>query len=196
MPLRCQRALSHCVTHKPPVLPCLAAPSAQATNVEERGANLNEHFTYSLYANVCRSLFEKDKLMFSFLLASRILQQRGDIDAREWRFLLAGPTATAVSSGTGEGAAATGVVQNPAPKWLTDKAWGEIKALAGLPGFAGFAQHFAEEVEHYRAIFDSNQVRAGVVRVREGGWGGVYVCVGWCKGGGYWQRSLWAQRQG
>ena len=37
-----------------------------------RGAVLNEAFTYALYANVCRSLFERHKPMFAFMLAVKV----------------------------------------------------------------------------------------------------------------------------
>ena len=48
-------------------------------NIAERSRNINDYFTYSLYCNVCRSLFEKHKLLFAVLLAARILQATGDI---------------------------------------------------------------------------------------------------------------------
>lgn len=48
--------------------------------VEERIANINEFFTFSLYSNVCRSLFEKNKLMFAFLLCARIMMNENKID--------------------------------------------------------------------------------------------------------------------
>lgn len=54
-------------------------------NVKQRITNINEYFTFSLYSNVCRSLFEKHKLCFAFLLAVRILQHDGLIDlVRHW----------------------------------------------------------------------------------------------------------------
>ena len=45
-----------------------------SNDVDTRIININEHFTYSLYINVCRSLFEKHKLMFSLMLCIKILQ--------------------------------------------------------------------------------------------------------------------------
>lgn len=48
--------------------------------LEQRIININEHFTFSLYSNVCRSLFEKHKLMFAFLLCARIMMNQNAID--------------------------------------------------------------------------------------------------------------------
>lgn len=48
--------------------------------VEQKIISINEFFTFSLYSNVCRSLFEKHKLMFAFLLCARIMMNENKID--------------------------------------------------------------------------------------------------------------------
>ena len=58
--------------------------------IADRISNLNEYFTYLIYSNVCRSLFERHKLLFSFILTTRIMQGNGSIDPLEWRFLISG----------------------------------------------------------------------------------------------------------
>ena len=47
--------------------------------LDKRIKNINEYFTFSLYCNVCRSLFEKHKLLFAFLLTVRILMEQKQI---------------------------------------------------------------------------------------------------------------------
>jgi dynein heavy chain len=61
-------------------------------DVQTRITNLNNYFTLSLYQNVCRSLFEKHKLLFSFMLCTKILFGDKQINYTEWRFFLAGPS--------------------------------------------------------------------------------------------------------
>lgn len=62
-----------------------------SNDLDERLLNLNTYFTYSLYENVCRSLFEKHKLLFSLMLTAKILFGDKKIDENEWRYFLAGP---------------------------------------------------------------------------------------------------------
>ncbi|EQC29095.1 hypothetical protein SDRG_13255 [Saprolegnia diclina VS20] len=117
-----------------------AKPSPQ---LEARLKNLNDYFTYSIYKNVCRSLFEKHKLLFSFLLTIKILMGNDEIDGLEWRFLLSGMAPNTIAA------------ENPAPTWLEGYAWTELCRLASLPAFAGFTEAFAAHKAVYRGLFDS-----------------------------------------
>lgn len=95
---------------------------------------------------MCRSLFEKDKLLFSFLLTTKILFGDNLIDMDEWRFLLAGP------SGTIE------VLPNPTD-WLDDLEWSQVYkqlyCMAKLPAFVGIDAYFMEFNKKFKKIFDS-----------------------------------------
>ncbi|XP_012056092.1 PREDICTED: dynein heavy chain 1, axonemal-like [Atta cephalotes] len=57
-------------------------------NINERIANINENLTFAFFTNVCRSLFEKHKMHFSFLVCARILLDNGTIDPMEWQHFL------------------------------------------------------------------------------------------------------------
>ncbi|RXN34314.1 dynein heavy chain axonemal [Labeo rohita] len=120
------------------------ANSKQADKVKERIFNINEFFTFSLYSNVCRSLFEKHKLMFAFLLCARILMNDSKIDMAEWRYLLSG--------GRPQDQA-----PNPAPNWLSMRAWQDILALSSLPTFNNLPESFSKHESTFKSIFDSSQ---------------------------------------
>lgn len=58
----------------------------------------------------------------------------GEINDRDWRFLLTG------------GVALENPFPNPAADWLPDKSWGEIVRASDLPPFKGFMEHFRKNV--------------------------------------------------
>lgn len=119
--------------------------SESSDDVTTRLENLSRHFEYSLYQNVCRSLLEKDKLLFSFLLTVRTLSAAADpsFDAGEWRFLLTG------------GVGSDNPHPNPCPDWLAVKSWDELCRLSELPNFKGLSATFQEHQEGYKRLNDS-----------------------------------------
>uniref|UniRef100_A0A3Q3STI9 Dynein, axonemal, heavy chain 1 n=1 Tax=Mastacembelus armatus TaxID=205130 RepID=A0A3Q3STI9_9TELE len=120
------------------------ANSERADTLKNRVANINEYFTFSLYSNVCRSLFEKHKLMFAFLLCTRLMMNENKIDMAEWRYLLSGRMPIQELS-------------NPAVSWLSDRAWKDILGLSTLENFSNLAESLTEHLEDFKRIFDSNQ---------------------------------------
>jgi hypothetical protein len=58
------------------------AAAERADGVAALLERVHAHFTRALFAAVCRSLFEKDKLVFALLLAVRVLQSQARARAR------------------------------------------------------------------------------------------------------------------
>ncbi|XP_059519194.1 dynein axonemal heavy chain 12 [Myotis daubentonii] len=119
--------------------------------LEKRLRYLNDHFTYNLYCNICRSLFEKDKLLFSFLLCANLLLAKKEIDYQELMFLLTG------------GVSLKSAEKNPDPTWLQDKSWEEICRASEFPAFQGLRSHFCEYIDEWQKIYDSKEPHNAVL---------------------------------
>lgn len=115
-------------------------------NLQKRTKNIETTFLESLYRNVCRSLFEKDKMLFSLLLCVRIKQFHGHMDGAEWRFLLAG------------GMLMSEDVLPPNPSgptgWLDPAAWEQLFLLSKLHALDGLYQDVVAHTDAWREYFD------------------------------------------
>ncbi|KAH8086150.1 1-aminocyclopropane-1-carboxylate synthase [Aureococcus anophagefferens] len=131
--------------------------AAFSTDLEERLASLKDTFTYILYQNVCRSLFEKDKLLFSFLLTVKIMSGQSKLDPTHLRFFLAGNTSMERERSI------------PETDWLADKSWGDVLAIGKLEGFEGFVDKFVDNLDMWKTVYESKQPMEDLVQsfVRE-----------------------------
>uniref|UniRef100_A0A669P441 Dynein axonemal heavy chain 12 n=1 Tax=Phasianus colchicus TaxID=9054 RepID=A0A669P441_PHACC len=107
--------------------------------LEKRLRYLTDHFTYNLYCNVCRSLFEKDKLLFSFLLCCNLLMAKNEIEHQEFMFLL--------TAGVG----LKNKYKNPDPSWLPDKSWDELCRASEIPALKEL------RYSEWQKIYDSKE---------------------------------------
>ncbi|KAG7298071.1 hypothetical protein JYU34_018841, partial [Plutella xylostella] len=97
------------------------AKAEPAEDLETRVRNLLDNITFAVFVYTSRGLFEKDKLVFLFLITLQILQDEGKIDQLELDFLLKYAVAP---------------VTSPLP-WLTAAGWGGVTALSRLEAFDG-----------------------------------------------------------
>ncbi|XP_012645608.2 dynein axonemal heavy chain 3 [Microcebus murinus] len=119
------------------------AHSLKSEELDLRIGYIIEHFTLSIYNNVCRSLFEKDKLLFSLLLTIGIMKEKEEINEEVWYFLLTG------------GVALDNPFANPAPEWLSEKAWSEVVRASALPKLKGLMEHLEQHLDEWKPIYDS-----------------------------------------
>ncbi|XP_063366022.1 dynein axonemal heavy chain 1-like [Cydia amplana] len=111
-------------------------------DIIERVETIIEHFTFLLYVNVCRSLFEKHKLLFAFLLCARILMDKGVIRHTEFNFLL-------------NGGKIEEELENPEPKWISERMWLDMQQLASVPTMKAFVDDFPSQLKHFKGYYDS-----------------------------------------
>ncbi|CAF4763844.1 unnamed protein product [Pieris macdunnoughi] len=111
-------------------------------DIIERVEIIIEHFTFILYQNVCRSLFERHKLLFAFLLCARILLDRGTIRFTEFNFLL-------------NGGKIEQELDNPEPKWISPRMWLDMQQLASIPTMNQFVMDFPEHTKFFKTYYDA-----------------------------------------
>lgn len=121
-------------------------------DIQKRIEDINKKFSKDFYDNTCRSLFEKDKVLFSFVMSVKILMgEKGDqlISPMELRFLLAGPP----------GDMEFNLPDNPT-KWISSTDWrnfySQLHGMSKLhPNFEGFEEFFMKNHDQFKKLYES-----------------------------------------
>jgi len=119
--------------------------SVKSNDQQTRLNNLIETITKTVYTNICRGLFERDKLIFSFLMATSIDRYDGMgpplISALEWSIVLRGATPFTDEQISKQPA-------NPMPKQLTKLNYDILySAELNIPAFKDCIKSIEENLE-------------------------------------------------
>jgi len=102
-----------------------------------------------LYNAICISLFEKDKLLFSFLIGLKLMELNKIIDSQIIRFLMTGGVRTESKTKTPE-------VNDECKIWFNKVVWTKIEELSDtIPICHGFADKFSKNILEYNNILSS-----------------------------------------
>jgi dynein heavy chain len=119
--------------------------------LQERLDLLVADITRSIYTNVCRGLFEKDKLLFSFMIATSIGLESKAISDKEWLMFMVGPVQDASIT-----------EKHPLPEAIkvfgvTEKSWSNAVMLEHELGdaFHGLCNDIKSKASSWADIFKS-----------------------------------------
>jgi dynein heavy chain len=84
--------------------------------------------TVEIFLNICRGLFEKDKILFAAVIAFSVMRNSGEIAPSEWGYFISGSGLLDFSS----------IPEWPGGNWLLHKTWVELYTLANRPGCEAF----------------------------------------------------------
>lgn len=114
--------------------------------IELKMPTMIEDITMAIYTNVSRGLFERHKLVFSFLLSININLQKGKITNDQWDFLLRGPVGTKRKVGV-----------KPAVQTLTEEMWQTVNYMAEtFHEFKNLPEHCTEFIQIQLGDFVQN----------------------------------------
>jgi dynein heavy chain len=109
-----------------------------------------KEFTRLLYENICRSLFESHKLLFSFLICLKIMYERKEpefaLDPKEVRFIMTGGTSIDMEK------------PNPTGDqgWLTNKMWASILQVSReFEAFKGLDDNVIANLGEWERVYNS-----------------------------------------
>ena len=105
------------------------ADSESSPVLETRLENIITYSSLVIYENICRGLFEKDKLLFSASICFQILRRAEEIHDKEWNLFIRGPAALDKSNQPA----------NPFPESITEPQWdllyaAELLLTYSVPG--------------------------------------------------------------
>ncbi|CCW68554.1 unnamed protein product [Phytomonas sp. Hart1] len=116
--------------------------------------NVIERLTETTYNQVCRGLFNRDKIILSVLIVTSIARQKGDITEAEWQYFVR----------------STALIPSNLPtlpselKWMTRQQWELIQALSlSVPAYKELCESLSHDPTEWKNYAMHDEIQTAVV---------------------------------
>ncbi|GMH64342.1 hypothetical protein TL16_g03940 [Triparma laevis f. inornata] len=126
--------------------------SPKSDVLDERLAIMIDDVTTNMYLNICRGLFEQDKMLFSFSIASSIKMHLGELSGVEWKTFMVGPGVADAAAMEGKGVESLGEDKS----WLkAGSIWNDLIMMENIMPhlFGGLPSDVLADSEAWKATF-------------------------------------------
>lgn len=108
---------------------------------------LTKTITKHFYNSVCRSIFEKDKFLFSWILTTKILLAENRMNVDQLKFFISGKIHCEEPIEPMESAC---------PDWVQESVWRQLIRLKHVTGFENFQASFMNNINEWKKFYGSD----------------------------------------
>lgn len=119
----------------------------KSRDTDKRIQFLKTKMTISLFNTVGRALYKKDKLLFTWILTTRILLASNKIDKHEYEFFTVGIQNNCIEIAD----------TVPPYEWVSNKTWINLQLMERLPNFTGFIESLSQNVYQWKQFCEYNR---------------------------------------
>ncbi|CDW77756.1 dynein heavy chain axonemal [Stylonychia lemnae] len=116
----------------------------KGNSIDDRIELLIKTFTQELYRKICSSIYEKDRMLVTYLMVLRVLEYEDYLDKTLYSYLLIGPKNPDYSEEP--------PTQDLKLNWLNKRNWGDLKALSQIKPFTN--NNLIEYIKELPAVWN------------------------------------------
>lgn len=114
-----------------------------AKNIKQRVLNITDQIKKTIFIEISRSIFVKDKLLFSFMILLATYQATNSLKAQELNFIINGLPIKPIQP-----------LDNPDPDYFTHTQWTHILNLSTI--FDQIAQSFHDQLPNWKSFLENH----------------------------------------
>lgn len=115
---------------------------AESSNyLDQRIEHVVKQMNEIIYNNVCRGLFERDKIMFSFILAVSLLQAKEKLDFKLFNFFIQPLDTSSL------------VRMESKIQWLNDSTWQKVVMASGVQALKQFVLSLTSKTAQWENLY-------------------------------------------